>query len=420
MTIRRTPQDFCVDEVLLPEFLAGVRESASSDCATALYRLTKISLSTPEACAGLARALKVRPGDVQPAGLKDKHACTMQYVSVQTRGASDAARFAQSVGGAGWSAERAGWVREALTSAAIERNRFVIVVRDLSAQAASEMSRRAGLLGMGENVLIINYFGDQRFGSARHGEGFVAPHLIRGEFEEALRLAIATPARKDTGAKRAFTRAAATRWGDFAGMLSDLPRCPERRAIEHLASHAGDFRGAFATLPMFFQQMCVEAYQSLLWNQVARELAEKIAQDAAGKMVPTPEQPRVKPGGTALRTPDDFGELVFPVASALTEAWRATVVPILGKGTQLHGAWGEVASRVLAQQGLTTEMLRIPGLRRPFFGEAERRLVVSAMNFSMSQAEPDEITGKKRVKRTLSFELPRGSYATVLLRALGQ
>jgi tRNA(Glu) U13 pseudouridine synthase TruD len=67
------------------------------------------------------------------------------------------------------------------------------------------------------------------------------------------------------------------------------------------------------------------------------------------------------------------------------------------------------------------ENLVIPGLRRPFFGESERSLFVRAEGFEQDRPVPDTFdrTGK-RFARTLRFSLPRGAYATVVLRALGQ
>ena len=63
----------------------------------------------------------------------------------------------------------------------------------------------------------------------------------------------------------------------------------------------------------------------------------------------------------------------------------------------------------------------IPGLRRPFFGEAPRSLFVRVEGFAQEKPVPDSFdrTGK-RFARTLRFSLPRGAYATVVLRALGQ
>ena len=46
---------------------------------------------------------------------------------------------------------------------------------------------------------------------------------------------------------------------------------------------------------------------------------------------------------------------------------------------------------------------------------------MTAANFTVSDAEPDELSGEaKKFRRSVSFDLPRGAYATVLLRALGE
>ena len=77
------------------------------------------------------------------------------------------------------------------------------------------------------------------------------------------------------------------------------------------------------------------------------------------------------------------------------------------------------AERVLQREEITLADLRVPGLDRPFFGEAPRRFAVDATHASISPREPDDLT-PKRFKCEVRFDLPRGSYATVVLRALGQ
>lgn len=421
MTIRRTPHDFLVVERLSPAYTAALRDRRATDAPCALFELTKTSLSTPEATSRLARELKLRQDSVCPAGLKDKHAHTVQHVT-----AACTSTPPSELAGPGWSARLIGFAPAPISAQAIDHNHFEIIVRDLSPEPAREMDHRAQQLREGNALVVLNYFGDQRFGSARHGEGFVARHLIEGEFEHALRLSIASPARKDTGAKRAFTRAAAKAWGDFAAMLPALPRCPERRAVEHLVTHPGDFRGAFAALPAFFQFMCVEAFQSHLWNDIARRLAERIAREGESlpARLPTPDNPRVhrREQATLLRTPDDFGEMLFPVARVIDPAWLDVDVPLLAPTSALHEPWKQAATDTLTAEGLTLADLRIPGLKRPYFGEAPRRLFVRAESFTQSAPEPDELASPAsgRRKRTLIFNLPRGAYATVVLRALGQ
>ncbi|HYF15592.1 MAG TPA: tRNA pseudouridine(13) synthase TruD [Phycisphaerales bacterium] len=390
MTIRRVPEDFRVVERLAP---GVVRERPDKH---AVFTLTKRSLATPEAVAKLAEALGVRAGDVAYCGLKDKHALTTQHVSVPAAAAGKTIEPQP-----GWSAGRVGFSPGPLAAADIEANEFTIVVRGLTLDASERIDRHARMLDAGEGSLaFVNYFGEQRFGSARHGGGFVARRLIEGDFEGALRLAIATPARKDTGAKRAFTRGAASGWGDWTRLAAELPRHPHRRAVEHLAAEPGDFKGAFALLPNFEQQMFVDAYQSHLWNLTAAALVRSL------------DAPAFETGG-------ERGALAFVPASALVPALRGIEVPVPRPGMRFGGPWGEHARAVLAAEGLDADRLTIPGLRRPSFGGDTRPLVASARGFSITEPAPDGFS-PRHAARTLRFALGRGSYATVLLRALGQ
>lgn len=422
MTIRRHPEDFRVDEILDESLRAELRQSWEPGSPHAVYELTKTSTTTPDAAASLARVLRVPIGAVSYAGLKDKHARTTQHVSVTVTPGRRADDFPAEPRADRWSARRIGWAGRAVDAHAITGNRFSIVVRDLARETCREMDRRAEVLSGGApgrplargtapaeargaaEPWFINYFGSQRFGSARHGEGFVAERLIHGDFEGALRLAVGTPARKDTGRTRVFTRLAASRWGEWEALARELPRCPERAPFEALAS-GSDLRRAFATLPAFLQAMYLEAFQSDLWNSAARLLAGEIA------------------GGPArcLRSDDAHGEMLFPPGAVSEQGgWRELVLPLVGPNTLLEEPWGSKVREALARRGITIDQLRVPGLKRPFFGEAPRHLFARAAGFAMSEPAPDPEPGpSRRFARRLEFSLPRGSYATVVLRALG-
>jgi tRNA(Glu) U13 pseudouridine synthase TruD len=127
---------------------------------------------------------------------------------------------------------------------------------------------------------------------------------------------------------------------------------------------------------------------------------------------------RVKPS-MALRADDEFGLMLFPPAAAVDAGWPGVQIPVLGPTSKLVEPWGEAAAAVLAEEGIRVEDLRIPGMRRPYFGEADRPLFVVAERFEMTAGERDELGGKK-MRRTVRFDLGRGAYATVVLRALGQ
>lgn len=411
MTIRRQPSDFLVEEQPTPEARAEWRTTPLERSQSAprgdhaVYELTKTSLTTPDACAGLAKAAGLKGGAADYAGLKDKHAHTVQYVSLPWMSQRDAPPPAQ-LEGRGWSARLEGWAARPVSAETIACNRFTICIRDLSPRACEDMNARARELAEFREdswrLIVINYFGDQRFGSARAGQGFQARRLIEGDFEGALRLAIATPARKDAPRIKQARKLMAEHWGDWARLLSVLDKGVERRVTECLAA-GGDYLEAFTSLPHFDQLMAIEAYQSHLWNAVAARLAVGMA------------------GPPALRADDVFGEMIFPPARSIGAEWRKATAPLLASTTRLEGVWAEAAREVLSREGIEVEQLRIPGVRRPAFGEAMRPLVVAAEHFAMNGPERDELTaGGRRLKRTVMFELPRGAYATVVLRALGQ
>ncbi|MFO0831603.1 MAG: tRNA pseudouridine(13) synthase TruD [Phycisphaerales bacterium] len=382
MTIRRVPSDFRVREVLRAE-----PGQADAPGGLVVYELTKESLTTPEAISKFAAALGVRAADCSYAGLKDKHALTTQFVAVRAPGPSPV----QRLGGDRWSACVTGLRSTHLSARDIERNEFQITVRDLTPEASARMDTLAAGLRKGDGLHVVNYFGEQRFGSARHGEGFAARHLVRGEFEVALRLLIGTPHRKDAGAQRAFTRGLAAGWGRWTDLAATLPRCPQRKAVELLAERAAkrpltphDFRDAFAVLPYLLQEICVDAWQSHLWNRIVEDGAH-----------------------TGLALAGSSVDLPCPHAT-YAEPWKPA------------------AEAVLVSEAVSLADLRIPGLRRPAFSHAARAVLVRAGGFALSDPEPDELSparGAKappRCKRCVCFTLPSGAYATVVLRAIGQ
>ena len=403
MTLRRVPSDFTVRECPVPAFLASLAPTASAVNRNAVYELTKTSLSTPEAVGLISKSIFLRPGSIDYAGLKDKHAVTTQLISIPAKNSRMAADLKPNLVAEGYTARLLGWSATPVTAESISGNTFSLTVRDLTQEASDEMARRAALLARGTSLIFINYFGDQRFGSARHNKGYAAKALIKADFETALKLIIGTPARKDTGNTRIVTRLAAANWGNWNTIVRCLQRCPERKVFD-LLSRGGTFRDAFAALPHFTQTMVVEAYQSHIWNQTAAIMVNAL--EAHGAHI--------------MHTEGLFGDNAFPAARDIPAEWHLVQMPVLARKSQLVSPWGEAAEQVLAAEGISVRDLDIPQLRRPFFGEAPRPLVMHAENFKISLAEPDDLSDRNRLKTSVEFTLGRGGYATIVMRALGQ
>lgn len=404
VTIRRIPEDFRVIEILTPRGRAQIGRRGGSS-RWAVYEVTKTSLTTPDAAQRLSKVVGCSWGKIGWAGLKDKHAVTTQVLSVPIIGTK---HFPETFSVASATGRLLGWTSEEVSSTWIERNAFEIVVRDLSRHAAEEMESRMRLLAQEDGTLwVTNYFGEQRFAAARHGKGLAGRCLIEGDFEGAIKLMIATPARKDSGKRHEFTRASAKWWGQWAELLKVFPKCAERGAIEALAAGKG-FIEAFAALPYLDQQMAVGAYQSHLWNRIAARLTQQLAEI----------------GGWPICTaPDAFGTLCF---SQFGDAapWQQAVVPLPASDMSLNNLAPEVLKAVelaLAAEGVQLQELHMKGLRRPAFTSVDRPFACEVRGVGLSPIEPDDLTaGGKRFQRTLKCELGTGSYATIVLRALGQ
>jgi tRNA pseudouridine13 synthase len=420
MILRRTPDDFRVVEVLTTARTSAIAPTRAREHTHAIYQLEKVSLTTPEAAARLARALGVKPGAVAHAGLKDKHARTTQHVSVAS---PPSATLAHTVEQPATHARLLGWSTSPLSARDIAHNEFTIVARDLTRDHARALRIRAALLAPPATtpphapaLRFANAFGEQRFGSARHAQGFAAPLLIQGDFEPALRLLIATPARKDTGAKRAFTRLCATHWGQWPRLAAECPACPERRAIEHLARipapAPSNFRDAFAALPMSLQDLCVDAYQSMLWNDAVARFFRAIRPEHALVTSTTDWGALVSPASNSPAPPDPSDP------SAPLDTLR---LPLPGPHMDLADCPAELRAAMaatLAAHNHSPLDLTIPGLRRPQFGSPQRAVIAHATAFQMHDPAPDDLGRAGRCKLTLRFALPPGAYATVLLRLL--
>lgn len=405
MTIRRVPADFRVIERLRPEWLSGIRANRAG-AAWAIFSVSKTSLTTPEAAQRLGKAIGCPWGRIGWAGLKDKHAVTTQAMCVP---AAQCKPGVERIESPGFAAELLGWSDQELAARAIERNDFEIVVRDLSRQAADLMSTRWRMLKDAEGAIwIANYFGEQRFASARHGKGFAGERLIAGDYEGAVRLMIGTPARKDSGKRHEFTRACATHWGKWQELLAVFPKCAERGAIEALAGGKG-FAQAFAALPYLDQQMAVEAYQSHLWNRMLAAVMNDLA--AAS-------------GQQAATAPDASGELSFCGLHGQAAMAREWMLPIPAKGVDLsliEAAMRQPAQRAMQAEGVRMDQLAMAELRRPAFTSIDRPVAFGVRNGELSTIERDDLSPSgTRWKRTLRCGLGPGSYATVVLRALGQ
>ncbi len=195
MHIKQNPDDFRVEELI------DLQPGQVGDYA--LYRLEKRGWTTPDALAAVRRRWHLDPWRLSYGGLKDRHAHTLQYITI-LRGPQR--RFTQ---------ERIaltylGQLAHPFGSDHVAANRFNVTLRDATAEqiefalAQLDEVRRLG---------VPNYFDDQRFGSVADGGPFMARALILGNAEEALQIALTSPYRFDRAVQKKEKALLRTHWG---------------------------------------------------------------------------------------------------------------------------------------------------------------------------------------------------------------
>ena len=384
MKLKRLPEDFRVEE--LPVVVVGDRGRYT------FYRLTKTGMGTLEAVELIRRRWNVAAARMHYGGLKDRHAVTVQYLTI-LEGPRQALRESS------FALEPIGRLPHPYGPAHFRGNRFEVTLRDLGAEAAGRAERAAGELPRDG---LPNYFDDQRFGSVAPGGGFIAEAWLKGDHERALWLAIAEPNpadRPDTRAEKAILR---DRWGHWAEAKARLGRSHARSLVTYLADHPADFRGAFARLRRDLRSLYFSAYQSHLWNLLLARLIERSTR---------PEQ----------RVPIAFKVATLPIHRRLDPdqattlaAWR---LPLPAARTPLpDGPARDLALEVLGGLGLAWEHLRIKHLKDLFFSKGSRPALFFADGLTHSLADDDLYPGRRKLQ--LAFELPKGAYATLLVKRL--
>jgi tRNA pseudouridine13 synthase len=384
MKLKQTPGDFRVEE------LTAVRETAGE---FAFYRLDKVGWTTPDALQIVCRKWQLPWDAISYGGLKDRHADTTQYLTVYRGPRRDLAEQRMDL-------VYLGQLPHPYSSRDIAANRFAVVVRHLTAdEEAALIAAVADVRAFG----LPNYFDDQRFGSVTPDGQFIGRELVFGRFETALKLALAAPYEFDRAESKDEKRILTENWGDWPKCKAKLPRSHARSLVTYLADHPTDFRGAIARLRPELQGMYLSAFQSELWNRMlARWLTTNL--------------PAADLGGIDLHR----GRLPVPtkVPAEALPRWQTLMLPLPCARLKPDPTadWNAHAEAVLTEEGLTLKALKVPGLNKPFFSKGDRVGCLRPEGLSAEAAADDLNPGRRKV--TLRFDLPRGCYATMVVKRL--
>jgi tRNA pseudouridine13 synthase len=292
-------------------------------------------------------------------------------------------------------------------------NRFDLRLRELSESLDVGIARADTISAeLGASGGFPNFFGAQRFGEVRPITHAVGRALVQGNVARAVEIYLCeippgeTPlgssARRDYAEHRDPIRA-----------LRDFPPALqfERQMLDHLARGQSPER-ALRALSRPLRTLFIHAYQAHLFNRyMSRRWAAgfSLVEPSAGDWLLRVAKDGTVPGRDPIPvTNDNLNEGRILVA----QAKGRLVGPLVGYSTpSFTGGGGEILDSLLAEDGVTRDRFRLPatpdlasaGNWRPFWCPAPPIDIVG---------EPSDTDPALR----FTFNLPRGSYATVLLR----
>ncbi|MBU5557502.1 MAG: tRNA pseudouridine(13) synthase TruD [Candidatus Aenigmatarchaeota archaeon] len=362
--IRQRIEDFQVDE--LP------KSSPPGDEYT-IFWLEKFNWDTHRAIRAIADRLHVSEKRFGIAGTKDRRAVTRQRVSVwkiepeqlerlQIRGLK-LYNFSKSA--------------ERINLGDLEGNKFIIIIRDINLTKEETESRLKKLFIELEKG-IPNLFGSQRFGEVRAVTADVGRAIIKGDLEGAVKIYLTKVFEDEPDDAKIARNFLAENWGSREAYLKALEMFPkrlhfERTMLDALVKTPTDFAGALRKLPKRLRKMFINAVQAELFNSAVSWY--------------------VKTFGLEQRD-----------------------VPLVGYDTVLNmeDPLHKKISELMAEQQLSIEQFRLPHSPELSTTGGTRKMLLLPRNLRIMEIVDDDFNpGKKSAK--ISFELPSGCYASVVL-----
>jgi tRNA pseudouridine13 synthase len=390
MRFKVQPEDFVVEErAQLPLSRKG---------AYALYQVRKCGVTTLDVQARMAAELSVPRSAVLFPALKDRNSVALQHASLKGTGPA-------VLEGHGYSAQFVGRASRPLQPRDLQGNHFTFTLRDMDPAEAHHIRVR---LSQVERFGLPNYFDRQRFGSYVPGQGFAGKQILERDEEGALRAYLSQPFRGDPPEVRAFKSLAREHWGEWERLFEAAPRPSNLRSVlTFLKDHPADFRKALNLVTPRLLSLWLSAYQSFLWNRTAGRYLGGRLRESGVRWVPL-----------SIGVAGQEWPLYRELPEALLEALSEVKIPLLHhRVTFSDPRVAAEVERVLAEEGLRVWDFKARVLKRAYVFKGERALLLLPQEvLLLGEDEDDCFPGKRKVR--VAFFLPRGGYATLVLKAL--
>jgi len=383
---KSSASDFVVEERIIEFPLSGEGHPDTFP----LYRVQKRSIDTLHMAKDLASELRSR---VSCGGMKDKRAVAVQYVTPTSRRSLRPLRVAKE----DYTAELVGYVTEPMSRARVAGNGFTVILRNCCAEVAARVEEA---MRLSEQRRLPNYYGLQRFGTSGSGTHQIGKAIVKGEFEEAVRLLLGASIPAEPEADRGAGEAVLTQRHDRGISFMPAGRDVETVVAKELIQHPQEWVRALRRVPIKLRRLYVQAYQSYLFNRTLSKSMEE-GEDIS-KMVPGDNWAEASPDGILTSAPRGVRDT--PTARAVP------MVQVVGYAFRHYGSrFDRHIISVLESEGVEPGSFYVKDMQEVSAEGGFRRPHLAVRDASWD-IEGNDVT--------LRFILGKGQYATVLIREI--
>ncbi|NHK33004.1 MAG: tRNA pseudouridine(13) synthase TruD [Asgard group archaeon] len=382
--IRFSPKDFKVEEILPDGRIIKFDDNDFSfgDNEPGLFTefvLKKRNIESHSALYKITKALNRDILDINISGTKDKTAHTAQRATIWRVPPEELLRL--QIKGITIQSPRITIYKTYLGN--LKGNFFTIKIRETDL-TQEELDQKLDSINQEtiEFKGIPNFFGHQRFGTRRPISHIIGKHILKRNYEEAIRLYLSFLSTDENEITKE-ARIIFEKTNDPEGSLKIMPKSMvfERLILKHLTKYPNDYKGSFLVLPKNMQRIFIHAYQSYIWN---RTLSKRIAL---------------------------FGNLEKQNIDFIDQ--EKIVLPIIGYNTKkIDNEIMQFAFDLLQEDNISQEYFKLKDLPTLKFNGSNRSIKIDFNDFNCNIAKDT----KNNNVVTMKFSLSSGSYATIIIR----
>lgn len=381
-SIKQGCERFRVSELVNDSLAGNISPSFDDRHRYPIYLLEKHDIDSNHALFEIERECRIR---LRVMGIKDAKAVTTQYAGsdkvIKNPPSELKSRHTRLT--------LKGFTKRPLSKEFLTGNKFEITIHDPRSQDLSGFVPEIGRIG--------NFYGLQRFGSERLVTHLVGREIVRRNFSRAVELLLSFTTEYDTPMNKEIRRKS----GDPRNYKQVLRMLPSGMDIERqMLSALVAGKDAVSTLravPITIRRLFVQAYQAYIFNKclsAAVSNGEDLLEPAAGDLC------------FEMEGPTTFGRII-----KYDSATKAKMVPAIRMAGYTFqpgkGRFESITKAILEEEGTTAKDFYIKEMQELSQQGGFRQAPLWCMDFSYNKSP-----------LLVSFKLPKGSYATTLLREL--